>query len=161
MARSVLPTPPSTPNARSPLEENLAQRKKQIIDRVMAKFTVLFQERMDELCDTGDQPADDGDEHDSSGSSGRSAANGKKPADRPTRTSKRSFNSDSDDNSADDGPGKDGNRGNRRGGTDRVDIKRLRTARKLACPFFKHNPEKYGRKRTCCGPGWDTVSRLK
>ncbi|KAI1208013.1 uncharacterized protein F4807DRAFT_432828 [Annulohypoxylon truncatum] len=33
----------------------------------------------------------------------------------------------------------------------------------LACPYFKHDPRKYvGREwRSCCGPGWDSVHRMK
>jgi hypothetical protein len=39
--------------------------------------------------------------------------------------------------------------------------KRLRPNRKLACPFFKHDPELYNDRRTCTGPGWITVHRVK
>lgn len=31
----------------------------------------------------------------------------------------------------------------------------------LACPFFKHDPAKYGKLRTCCGPGFVHVNRVK
>jgi hypothetical protein len=31
----------------------------------------------------------------------------------------------------------------------------------LACPFFKRDPVKYGKIRTCCGPGFPTLHRLK
>ncbi|KAI0126128.1 hypothetical protein BJ170DRAFT_460906 [Xylariales sp. AK1849] len=33
--------------------------------------------------------------------------------------------------------------------------------RKLACPYFKRYPEKYVDVRVCCGPGWDSVHRVK
>ncbi|KXX77821.1 hypothetical protein MMYC01_206964 [Madurella mycetomatis] len=33
--------------------------------------------------------------------------------------------------------------------------------RKFACPFCKHNPAKYKNVRTCSGPGWDDVHRVK
>jgi hypothetical protein len=32
--------------------------------------------------------------------------------------------------------------------------------RRLACPYFKHDPRRY-RKRVCCGPGFATVHRVK
>jgi hypothetical protein len=32
---------------------------------------------------------------------------------------------------------------------------------KFACPFLKHDPAKYENQRTCCGPGWDDVHRVK
>ena len=32
----------------------------------------------------------------------------------------------------------------------------------LACPYFKHSPEKFAQKKRCCGPnGWPDVHRLK
>ncbi|KAM5364960.1 hypothetical protein ACJA88_012802 [Fusarium oxysporum] len=33
--------------------------------------------------------------------------------------------------------------------------------RRFACPFYKHDPERYETSRTCCGPGWATVHRVK
>jgi hypothetical protein len=33
--------------------------------------------------------------------------------------------------------------------------------RKLACPYFKHDPVRLGSRSPCCGPGWPTVHRLK
>jgi hypothetical protein len=32
---------------------------------------------------------------------------------------------------------------------------------RFACPFYKRDPEKYRNQRSCPGPGWDTVHRLK
>jgi hypothetical protein len=33
--------------------------------------------------------------------------------------------------------------------------------RKFACPFFKRHPDKHRKWRSCSGPGWDTIHRLK
>lgn len=33
--------------------------------------------------------------------------------------------------------------------------------RKMACPYFKNNPQVYSQWRSCPGPGWDSVNRLK
>ncbi|KAK0737269.1 hypothetical protein B0T21DRAFT_383278 [Apiosordaria backusii] len=33
--------------------------------------------------------------------------------------------------------------------------------RRFACPFFKHNAAKYKLVKTCCGPGWRDVHRVK
>lgn len=33
--------------------------------------------------------------------------------------------------------------------------------KRFACPYFKNNPGKFRHKRTCCGPGWPTVHRVK
>ncbi|UZP35043.1 hypothetical protein NXS19_002859 [Fusarium pseudograminearum] len=32
---------------------------------------------------------------------------------------------------------------------------------RFACPFFKHNPTKFIDERSCCGPGWTNVQRVK
>jgi hypothetical protein len=32
---------------------------------------------------------------------------------------------------------------------------------RLACPYFRRNPQKYMEHRTCVGPGWTTVHRVK
>ncbi|KAK7746438.1 hypothetical protein SLS53_002397 [Cytospora paraplurivora] len=35
------------------------------------------------------------------------------------------------------------------------------TEKRFACPYYKNNPAKFRQKRTCCGPGWPTVHRVK
>jgi hypothetical protein len=32
---------------------------------------------------------------------------------------------------------------------------------RFACPFYKHDPNRYRNLRTCTGPGWPTVHRMK
>ncbi|EUC29414.1 hypothetical protein COCCADRAFT_8373 [Bipolaris zeicola 26-R-13] len=32
---------------------------------------------------------------------------------------------------------------------------------RFACPFYKHDPNRYRNRRTCPGPGWTTVHRMK
>ena len=32
---------------------------------------------------------------------------------------------------------------------------------RFACPFYKHDPNRYRYRRTCPGPGWPTVHRMK
>jgi DNA-directed RNA polymerase subunit M/transcription elongation factor TFIIS len=34
-------------------------------------------------------------------------------------------------------------------------------ARRFACPFCKHDPVRYKSVKTCCGPGWTNVHRVK
>jgi hypothetical protein len=31
----------------------------------------------------------------------------------------------------------------------------------FACPFFKHDPQLYDSRRSCAGPGWPTVHKMK
>jgi hypothetical protein len=50
-------------------------------------------------------------------------------------------------------------------------VKSSLETRTLACPFYKHNPQRYNpqnkdmdlamRYRTCAGPGWESISRLR
>lgn len=35
------------------------------------------------------------------------------------------------------------------------------TGARFACPFYKHEPSRYRNRRTCPGPGWPTVHRMK
>lgn len=39
--------------------------------------------------------------------------------------------------------------------------KRASTSPRFACPFYKHNPARYETSRSCVGPGWKTVHRVK
>jgi hypothetical protein len=32
---------------------------------------------------------------------------------------------------------------------------------RFACPFYKHDPDRYKAARSCCGPGWESVHRVK
>ena len=32
---------------------------------------------------------------------------------------------------------------------------------RYACPYFKRNPQKYGGRSACSGPGWESVHRVK
>lgn len=38
---------------------------------------------------------------------------------------------------------------------------RASPGKKFACPFSRHDPAKYKSVKTCCGPGWETVHRVK
>lgn len=35
------------------------------------------------------------------------------------------------------------------------------TGAKFACPYYKHDPDRYRNRRTCGGPGWPTAHRMK
>ncbi|KAF4973743.1 hypothetical protein FSARC_51 [Fusarium sarcochroum] len=39
--------------------------------------------------------------------------------------------------------------------------KKTPTSPRFACPFYKHDPERYTTSRSCCGPGWESVHRVK
>ncbi|KAK4191014.1 hypothetical protein QBC35DRAFT_488007 [Podospora australis] len=62
---------------------------------------------------------------------------------------------DGDDDEADDDQ-EDGERGNKR-----QKSSEHHPQRRLACPYFKRNPNYYQEWRTCPGPGWTTTHRVK
>ena len=39
--------------------------------------------------------------------------------------------------------------------------KKASPSQRFACPFYKHNPAQYENSRSCVGPGWTTVHRVK
>lgn len=73
----------------------------------------------------------------------------------PFRLPKRKRNAnDCDSNGLEDESGDDEGDG--------VEGKPERTApKRFACHFFKHNPEEYASSRTCLGPGFGTIRRVK
>jgi hypothetical protein len=54
-----------------------------------------------------------------------------------------------EDSDTDDGPPR------------RIFPKVVRDKRRFACPYFKHDPQKYKYFRSCPGPGWDRIHRVK
>ena len=54
-----------------------------------------------------------------------------------------------------DGPNK-----RRRGSTTTI-TDESETGARFACPFYKHDPDRYRNRRTCPGPGWPSVHRMK
>jgi hypothetical protein len=48
-------------------------------------------------------------------------------------------------------------------GQDEPQVKKVKSSPdvRLACPYYKRNPAKYSEIGSCCGPGWDNISRLK
>jgi hypothetical protein len=72
-------------------------------------------------------------------------------------TGKRKLGSDDSlhpNNEEDDDPNK-----RRRGSL--ATISSSDTGIRFACPFYKHEPHRFRNRRTCPGPGWPTVHRMK
>jgi hypothetical protein len=43
----------------------------------------------------------------------------------------------------------------------RTEVPPATQSRRFACPFFKRRPAEYMQKKSCPGPGWDNVHRMK
>jgi tetratricopeptide (TPR) repeat protein len=45
--------------------------------------------------------------------------------------------------------------------SDKINSPGCKTVKKFACPYNKHNPDGAQSSGACCGPGWDSVHRIK
>jgi hypothetical protein len=85
----------------------------------------------------------------------RSQHSNRKPS---QRAGKRKLGSDynlpPNDNDEEDNPNK-----RRRGSL--ATVASSDTSTRFACPFYKHEPHRFRNRRTCPGPGWPTVHRMK
>lgn len=153
---------------------HLNRRKKEIVDRIMVQvFQPLFNQWLGDNFGNKSEKAVDGDGQANTqgrkstsnsdrcgGDGGGSGGGGDK---NPNGGQKRQSQSDESE-----GNGKSGDGADDRGDPGRNNKKRARRdsepsedKRLLACPFHQHNPDKYKSERSCCGPGWATIHRLK
>jgi hypothetical protein len=97
--------------------------------------------------------------NDSSGSNGGPPSSFERGSSDQAPSRKRRRTSDGDDGSPDGREnGKDsGSQGDK--GDDATSSKD--PGRKLACPFYKHMPREHMKDRSCAGPGWMKVHRVK
>ncbi|KAL8344372.1 hypothetical protein RB601_004752 [Gaeumannomyces tritici] len=174
----------SSGSARDLAERILERRKEELVDRVMARFYSFFapwlEARFGVECynDGGRGGGGSGGSGRPGSGSGRGGGGGGggslnggggrggSGGGSSGGSKKRQQRDDSDDGGDDGGCGSDdeGN-GGRRG-----NIKRLRRdsgtrkdGPRFACPFFKNDQKRYGKVKTCCGPGWEAsdMHRLK
>ncbi|XDG03555.1 hypothetical protein ABKA04_003170 [Annulohypoxylon sp. FPYF3050] len=97
-----------------------------------------------------------GNPQDYSGGTGPGSNNsGQGQSGRSTR-SKRRLGGDDQDNSSAGGDGRNPDRG----GSKRAK-KEVETEKKFACPYYKHDPRAHVKHRSCAGPGWTSLHRLK
>ena len=124
-------------------------RKEQIIDRLMVCVHGMF-------TSSGSGTPH---EHACNSSSDSHTQSGPSSLEHPKRSEKKrkagERGEDSDHHS-------DGDRSRKRQKLQqRSDGPKQESSKKLACPYFKHDPRKRHTSGACCGPGWDTVHRIK
>lgn len=137
-------------------EQFLETKKAEGVARVMAEFNTWLDKRLDvityayETAGMSENPAAN------SGSTGGQGSNGSGQSERSSRRPKRQYDEGDPNNSSSGGDenGRD-NGGNKRAKKD------TDTKKRFACPYYKHDPRTHRRERTCCGPGWDSIHRLK
>jgi hypothetical protein len=97
-------------------------------------------------------------EHSSNGSSKHGPESGvSHKSQRPGGQKRQRRRHDDDSSGQEDERGNDGEGGEKKRPRMDSDNNRLR----FACPFFKHSRGKHIRKRSCCGPGFVSIHRLK
>ncbi|KAI6084245.1 hypothetical protein F4821DRAFT_243298 [Hypoxylon rubiginosum] len=137
-------------------DQYVAIKKQEAIELVMAKFNRWLDKRLAIISYTYEASEASG--NSASGSGGTESGNGSSGQGQSSRSSrsKRRLSGDDQDNSSAGGDDNDPNRGgNKRAKTDNEQ------EQKFACPFFKHNAKAHCKNRSCAGPGWTTLHRLK
>lgn len=136
------------------IDNYLAYRKKAFINIFMAKVCEWLDDNVYNLEEAYEQDGDcqRGQKASCSGGVKRHAAEG-----RPIAGQKRQLKSrDRDDEGSENDESNEQKPNKKRTKTDGDDNRR-----KFACPFFKHDPIRYKSHRTCVGPGWHEIHRVK
>lgn len=133
------------------INQELSRRKQIIVDSLMAAISGCYKRKLDALeegCDPeqGSHPSSSSVQ--AFKSTSRSSAAGQK------RSSRHGSRDESDNSEDDDSFRK------------KKDKKRARIEKddnkpRFACPYHQYDPKTFGAKRTCCGPGWTELPRVK
>lgn len=149
---SSFPDSPNSTERTNTVQPVLSPLKQDLVNRVMTEFYRLFdtnfgiRRHKDGAGESGSQdtPVREQSQKTSDGTSGPGGQKRK---------------SRDDDSSPPDGGNDDPNK---RGKVDpSTPASKLPRGRKLACPFFKHNPSGYLTNRACVYPGFPSISRVK
>ncbi|KAF4972376.1 hypothetical protein FZEAL_9605 [Fusarium zealandicum] len=132
------------------INQELCRRKKLIVDNLMSAISECFERKLgalEEGCGPGSGPRPSSGAVQAGKQTSRSA--GQKRSNRHSSRDESENDNDSDE-----------------GFRKKKEIKRAKTTKddtrpRFACPYHQYDPKKFRTKRTCCGPGWPELSRLK
>ncbi|KAF7562410.1 hypothetical protein G7046_g1714 [Stylonectria norvegica] len=135
------------------INQQLRRRKKQIVSTLMAAILECLDKKLEALEEACDAQGSSESSTSRASSSASSSGNIKSKS----AGQKRQLNRDEQEDNEDED--EDGARNNR-------DSKRAKTLNddgrlKYACPYYKYDPERFQKQRTCCGPGWSEPHRVK
>lgn len=132
-------------------EDMLAKRKRQIVDGAMLLFRLAVYKWFAEATGivTHGGEGGRGTKRSADKISGRQASNRS-----PTSGKKRQLRED-------DGGGMGEEEDSDEDGGSTLGNKKTKANPRFACPYYKHDPVKYRSHRTCPGPGFITVHRVK
>jgi hypothetical protein len=148
----------------------MERKKRELADRIMARFFTYFSPWLEKNfgVECYDDDDDDGGGGASSGVGGggacRTGSTSGAGGSRNASGSKKRQQRDDSDDGGDDGCASeddDGNRRRRNNKRVRRDSGTRRHALRFACPFYKYDKKRYAKHRTCCGPGWIDIHRVK
>ncbi|KAK8086565.1 hypothetical protein PG994_001539 [Apiospora phragmitis] len=138
-------------------EQYLVIKRQEAVEKVMAAFTKKLADELAIITHAHESSGGASGGSSYSGSGGGPDSGGGN-AGRSSGRGKRQF----DDGDRNESSSTDGNGGN---GQDKGGNKRAKTEENpgpsFVCPFFRHNPKRFCHHRTCVGPGWKTIHRLK
>ncbi|KAF2477623.1 uncharacterized protein BDR25DRAFT_2571 [Lindgomyces ingoldianus] len=133
---------------------SLQMERCRVVDRVMVYFHSIFRAMPTVTC-RGNESRSSRTTNDASSGSNACAPGSSHPSN--TTLGKRA-RIDEDENLSEP----DGNPSKRpKNPSGRISAEPNNNRRKFACPYFKRNFEKYLERRSCVGPGWDEVRRVK
>ncbi|KAH9885965.1 hypothetical protein F4778DRAFT_759862, partial [Xylariomycetidae sp. FL2044] len=133
-------------------DQYLALKKQEAIERFMAAFNEWLEKRLAIVnyaygaAESAGTPSGGSYEDGGGGQAGRDTS----------RRPKRQLGGDEKDNSSAGGDENGGDRGGNKRAKKDAEIER-----KWACPFYKHDPRAHSGRRSCAGPGWTSIHRLK
>lgn len=153
-------TPDSRPNSERLSSESgsdsslvsplLDAQRRQMVDRLMAEFRDL----LNQTIRARGRPSGEGSPG-ASPSASQGPRQNNSQGSHGNRNQGWSRNQSLSDNGEADGDGKSGE------GSSAAGAPEVRLGRKFACPYFKREPRKHRKHRSCVGPGWTTVHRVK
>ncbi|KAL1882362.1 hypothetical protein VTK73DRAFT_1921 [Phialemonium thermophilum] len=139
---------PTTPEPDWSHLSGIERRKQELVECGMAIFTQAFDALRARTLGSAETPS-------ASGSSRGSRYSGNKSSQVSlVGGQKRHLSEDNEDDANEDNLGGRDNNNKRTKNSPREQ-------RLYACPYYKHDPDKYKLVRTCCGPGWESLHRLK
>ncbi|KAJ0163209.1 hypothetical protein CTA2_3342 [Colletotrichum tanaceti] len=150
---------PSKPNLgpSAYIDTYVEYRKRLFIKIFMEKVDEWLDENvcpLEEACDYGEGSSSSS--KSSGGNTGEKSSGGRRS--KPLAGSKRQLRGD-DDQDEDRRGGEDGDRRDRNKKRAKTDVHDDR--KRFACPFYKYDPKRYKHHRSCFGPGWTELHRLK
>ncbi len=127
----------------------LDAQRRQLVDRLMVEFRDILRGTITlRGCPSGDTSSNAS----SSARQGSRQNNSRGPRGNQGRGGNRGSSGNDDETREDGRSGQD----SRASGPSEVSL-----GRRFACPYFKRDPRKHREHRSCVGPGWTTVHRVK